>query len=83
MILVKFDAFQFKVRLLFLIAIGFWQTDPSLGIDHPVPGEVMLAALSVENADNLPGTVGAAGQQTDQPIGAYFTFRDILYDLNH
>lgn len=81
-LLIEPHPFLFQKRLLPLIAPAFGKADKPLGIDHPVPGETVLAAHGVEDSGDLPRAVGMTGHQSDAPIGADLAGGDAFDDLD-
>ena len=66
---VELDAFVFQEDALEVAALGWGEGDAAGAVDDAVPGEFSGAALGVEDAGDLAGGAGVAGECGDLSVG--------------
>ena len=75
--------FGFKQCPLKLIPPAPGQRNFSPGIDHPVPGKIMLTGHTVEYSGYLAGAPIIAGQGSHPPIGKHLSRGNSFNHLQH
>jgi hypothetical protein len=78
--LVKFNALLPQKLSLNFVPVSGLQGYLTVTLDHPVPGELVLAGAGMQHPNHLSGTTGIACQGSHLSVGGHSSPRD---SLNH